>query len=59
MAGPENRGGSLKDIAAKARKAGIEKTALIYVGDALHASQKPLGKKSRLYDKAFSHGFRK
>ena len=51
--------GSLKDIAAKARKAGIEKTALIYVGDALHASQKKLGKKSRLYDKAFTHGFRK
>ncbi len=51
--------GSLKEIAAKVTKAGIEKTALIYVGDALKASDADVGKKSRLYDKAFRHGYRK
>jgi precorrin-4/cobalt-precorrin-4 C11-methyltransferase len=51
--------GSLKEIAARVKKAGIEKTALIYVGDALRASDADLGKKSRLYDKAFRHGYRK
>jgi precorrin-4/cobalt-precorrin-4 C11-methyltransferase len=51
--------GSLKDIAEMAKAAGIEKTALIYVGDALKASEQDLGKESRLYDKAFKHGFRK
>jgi precorrin-4/cobalt-precorrin-4 C11-methyltransferase len=51
--------GRLKDIAAKVRKAGIEKTALIYVGDALKASEQDLGKESRLYHKTFRHGYRK
>ena len=50
--------GTLADIAAKVRQTGVEKTALIYVGDALSASQTALGKESRLYYKAFSHGMR-
>ena len=51
--------GSLKEIAALVKEAGVKKTALIYVGDALRASEMPLGKESRLYNKGFSHGFRK
>jgi precorrin-4/cobalt-precorrin-4 C11-methyltransferase len=51
--------GSLKDIAPRVKEAGVVKTALIYVGDALRASEMPLGKESRLYHKDFSHGFRK
>ncbi len=58
---PEERviRGTLNDIAAKVGAAGVQKTALIYVGDALRASEGPLGKESRLYHKAFSHGYRK
>ena len=51
--------GTLGDIAAKVRQAGVQRTALIYVGDALLATQTALGKQSRLYDKDFAHGFRK
>jgi precorrin-4/cobalt-precorrin-4 C11-methyltransferase len=51
--------GSLKEIAALAREAGVEKTALIYVGESLRASVESLGKESRLYHKAFTHGYRK
>jgi precorrin-4/cobalt-precorrin-4 C11-methyltransferase len=46
--------GSLDDIAAKVKREGIEKTALILVGEFL----KSRGKKSRLYDKGFTHEFR-
>jgi len=58
---PEQRviRGSLRDIAALVKEAGVMKTALIYVGEALRASETPLGKESRLYHKDFSHGFRK
>ena len=58
---PEERviRGTLKDIEARVKEAGVVKTALIYVGDALTASEMPLGKESRLYHKDFSHGFRK
>ncbi|MGN0838171.1 MAG: precorrin-4 C(11)-methyltransferase [Pyramidobacter sp.] len=54
---PEQRvlRGTLADIAGKAEKEGIKNTALILVG-------KFLGEKyglSKLYDAAFSHGFRK
>lgn len=38
--------------------AGIAKTALIYVGNALQASEQPLGKESKLYDKDFKHEYR-
>ncbi len=51
--------GSLKEIAALSREAGVEKTALIYVGESLRASLENLGKESRLYHKAFTHGYRK
>jgi precorrin-4/cobalt-precorrin-4 C11-methyltransferase len=51
--------GTLADIAAKVKEAGVQKTALIYVGDALRASSMPLGKESRLYHKDFVHGYRK
>ncbi len=47
--------GCLDDIAAKVKREGIEKTALILVGEFLKSS----GKRSKLYDKGFTHGFRK
>lgn len=47
--------GSLKDIAEKVKKAKVEKTALILVGDFL----KSRGKKSKLYDRKFSHSYRR
>lgn len=51
--------GTLKDIAEKVKDACIQKTALIYVGEALRASEEKLGKESKLYHKDFKHGFRK
>jgi precorrin-4/cobalt-precorrin-4 C11-methyltransferase len=51
--------GTLIDIAARVKEAGISKTALIYVGESLRASETSLGKESRLYNKDFSHGYRK
>lgn len=51
--------GQLKDIVMLVKDAGIKKTALIYVGEALRASEKSLGKESKLYDKDFKHGYRK
>lgn len=51
--------GQLKDIVELVKDAGIKKTALIYVGDALRASEESLGKESRLYNKDFNHGYRK
>ncbi|MBF0464640.1 MAG: precorrin-4 C(11)-methyltransferase [Nitrospirae bacterium] len=50
---------TLSDIALKVTEAGIKKTALILVGEALSASDSPTGKKSKLYDAGFSHGCRK
>jgi len=50
--------GVLRDLSDKVKAAGIRKTALIYVGDALRASAGPLGRESRLYSKDFSHGCR-
>lgn len=47
--------GTLADIADKVEASGITKTALILVGRALAGT----GEASRLYDKTFSHGFRK
>ena len=56
---PEERQlrGTLGDIAAKVQEAGIRKTAIIAVGDVL--SQSPPPSLSKLYDKAFSHEYRK
>lgn len=50
--------GTLADIAAKVKAAGIDRQALIIVGDVLKARQEGLKAKSLLYDKGFSHGFR-
>ena len=46
--------GTLEDIAQKTKEAGIQKTALIYVGDFLGEDFAD----SRLYHPSFSHGFR-
>ncbi len=46
--------GTLDDIAEKVKKAGIKKQALIIVGEVLNKKYK----KSKLYDKTFSHGYR-
>jgi precorrin-4/cobalt-precorrin-4 C11-methyltransferase len=51
--------GSLADIAAKTREAGIDRQALIIVGDVLKVRKEGIKAKSLLYDKDFSHGFRK
>lgn len=51
--------GRLHEIAALVKQAGIKKTALIYVGESMGASEHPIGKESRLYNKDFSHGYRK
>ena len=46
--------GSLEDIAAKVKLAGIKRTALVIVGEALNKKYQ----KSRLYAADFEHGFR-
>lgn len=51
--------GTLKDIADKVNEAGIKKTALIYIGEALKASEGAMNKESRLYHKDFKHEYRK
>jgi precorrin-4/cobalt-precorrin-4 C11-methyltransferase len=48
---------NLKDITEKANAAGIKRQALILVGSALNTRQ-AIGHYSRLYDEAFSHGYR-
>ena len=55
---PDERGiqGTLVDIAQKVKAAGIKRQALIIVGEVL---RKKGYQPSRLYDKNFSHGFRK
>jgi len=50
--------GTLADIAGKTREAGIERQALIIVGDVLAARREGLRSRSLLYDDGFSHGFR-
>jgi len=50
--------GTLADIAGKVRAAGIDRQALILVGDVLAARREGLKAKSLLYDKGFEHGFR-
>ena len=54
---PEERiiRGTLKDITEKVKEAGMERTAVIAVGDFMRG----LKKASRLYDRDFSHGYRK
>lgn len=57
---PEQRviRGMLKDLNTLVKDAGIKKTALIYVGESLKASDASLGKESKLYNKDFKHGYR-
>ena len=50
--------GTLADIAAKVRSAGVDRQAVIIVGDVLRARQEGLGAVSRLYADDFVHGFR-
>lgn len=50
--------GTLADIAAKVRQAGIGRQALILVGEVLSARSAGVPEKSLLYDKNFTHGFR-
>lgn len=50
--------GTLADIAAKIRTAGIGKQAVIIVGDVLKARREGLAAVSKLYDAGFSHDFR-
>ncbi len=47
--------GTLATIATAARGAGIERTAMILVGDVLRNE----GEASLLYDRTFSHGYRR
>lgn len=53
--------GSLQDIAAKVHAAGITRQALILVGPAMggHSQSANVARRSRLYDKGFSHQYRK
>ena len=50
--------GTLADIAAKVREAGIARQALIIVSPALTAGEGSLKARSRLYDRTFTHGWR-
>jgi precorrin-4/cobalt-precorrin-4 C11-methyltransferase len=50
--------GTLSDVAQRVRAAGIERQALIIVGDVLAARRQGLKAKSLLYDKDFEHGYR-
>jgi precorrin-4/cobalt-precorrin-4 C11-methyltransferase len=49
---------TLSDLAIKVHEAGIDRQALIIVGDVLAARREGLKAKSLLYDGEFSHGFR-
>ncbi|MBI2958114.1 MAG: precorrin-4 C(11)-methyltransferase [Chloroflexi bacterium] len=46
--------GTLRDIADKVKQAGMDKTAIIIIGEVLNKR----GERSRLYDKSFGHAFR-
>jgi precorrin-4/cobalt-precorrin-4 C11-methyltransferase len=50
--------GTLATIAGLVQAAGIERQALILVGPALGARERPMQARSKLYDGSFSHGFR-
>lgn len=49
---------TLADLAERVHEAGIERQAMIIVGDVLAARREGLKAKSLLYDSEFSHGFR-
>jgi precorrin-4/cobalt-precorrin-4 C11-methyltransferase len=50
--------GTLGNIVELVKESGINKTALIYVGEALKASEGHTGKRSKLYHEDFKHGYR-
>jgi precorrin-4/cobalt-precorrin-4 C11-methyltransferase len=50
---------TLGGVVEKVKEAGITKTALIYIGESLKASEGQLQKESKLYNKDFKHGYRK
>lgn len=50
--------GTLADIAGKVAAAGVDRQAVILVGDVLKARQEGLAAVSKLYDKDFAHGYR-
>jgi precorrin-4/cobalt-precorrin-4 C11-methyltransferase len=49
---------TLAELSEKVKEAGIDRQALIIVGDVLAARREGLKAKSLLYDDSFSHGFR-
>lgn len=49
----------MEDIADKVRDEKINKTALIIIGKVLDEEILKIGKRSKLYDKRFEHGYRK
>ena len=49
---------TLAEISAKVREAGIDRQAMIIVGDVLAARSEGLKARSQLYDGGFAHGFR-
>jgi precorrin-4/cobalt-precorrin-4 C11-methyltransferase len=50
--------GQLADLAGKVRAAGIDRQAVIIVGDVLKGRREGLAAVSRLYDGTFAHGYR-
>ncbi len=50
--------GLLKDLSVLVKDANVRKTALIYVGESLRASEVSLGKESKLYRRDFKHEYR-
>lgn len=51
--------GLLRDLVSLVKASGIRKTALIYVGESLRASEEPMGRESRLYHRDFKHEYRR
>jgi precorrin-4/cobalt-precorrin-4 C11-methyltransferase len=49
----------LKDLPARVKTEGITRQALILAGRVLEAGRENMGIRSKLYDKDFTHGFRK
>lgn len=50
--------GTLENIAEKVGTSGIQRQAIIMVGDVFGARDRDVKTRSRLYDQTFSHGFR-
>jgi len=51
--------GTLADICAQVAAAGIQRQALVLVGEVLTARRQGVPEKSKLYDPDFSHGYRR